>query len=237
MNTPFKFLFIILFSSFSLINSTNLRKVAEIPEIDSLLKGFPINYQSLQKELNAQRCTMKDSFNLAFFKSLVSTGNIKHYLNKEEKDFDSLKKEITDLMGVSNAKEAYINGVFETLISRYKKNNDLKEWMNFNIITTARNQKNSIAYGSLFVIFKDEKYQIIFCYGYGDFIIEYNAQNACFLGSEGAYKYIATSVTSAYLSKDLEYFNSQYLVLFMNLVAFKVFGNKYNMELPYPDIK
>ena len=186
MNSPFTFLFIILFSSFSLINSTNLRKVAEIPEIDSLLKGFPINYQSLQKELNAQRCTMKDSFNLAFFKSLVSTGNIKHYLNKEEKDFDSLKKEITDLMGVSNAKEAYINGVFETLISRHKKNNDLKEWMNFNIITTARNQKNSIAYGSLFVIFKDEKYQIIFCYGYGDFKIEYNAQNACFLGSEGA---------------------------------------------------
>ena len=140
-------------------------------------------------------------------------------------------------MGVSNVREAYINDAFDSLIPRFKKNNDLKEWMNFNVITTVRNQQNSIAYGSLFVIFKDEKYQIIFCYGYGDFKIVYNAQNAVFLGSENSYKYIATSVSSSYFSKDLEYFNSQYLVLFMNLVAFKVFGNKYNMELPYPDIK
>lgn len=237
MNSSFTFLLIILFSSFFSINSSNLRKVAEFPESSSLFECFPIVYESLQKELKSQRTTMKSSFNLAFFKNLESTGNIKYYLNKEEKDFDSIIQDISALMGVSDSKRASVNDLFESLILRYKKNKDLDNWMNFNIITTVRKEKNSIAYGSLFALFKDGKYYFIFCYGYGNFNIEYNAQNAVLLGDKPNYRYLATSVTATYYSKDLEYFNSQYLVLFMNLVGFKVFGNKNNMDLPEPKLE
>ena len=237
MNISFIFLFIFIFSSFSFIESLNLRKVDAIPELSSLLNGFNISYQCLQKELKSHRSTIKNTLNLNFFKSLESTGKVKTYFYKEEKDFDSITKDIGALMGVSDIKEAYVNNLFWDLIPRYKKNNDLKDWMNFNIITTVRNDKDSISYGSLFAIFKDGKYHFIFCYGYGDFKIRYIGLSACFLGTENARKYLATSITSTYYSKELEYFNSEYIVLYMNLVGFKVFGNKYNIELPYPNLE
>ena len=109
--------------------------------------------------------------------------------------------------------------------------------MNFNIISTITNDKGSIAYGSLYAIFKDGKYHFIFCYGYGKFNIEFNALNAVFLGYEGNYIYVATSVSSTYYTKDLEYFNAQYIVLFMNTVGFKVLGNYFKLELPYPNLE
>ena len=237
MNTSFILLLIFLFSSFSFIESSNLRKTEEIQELNTLLNGFNITYQFLQKELKSQRSTIKNILNLSFFKSLESTGKVKTYFYKEEKDFDSIINDIIALMGLSNQKESSMEEVFKNLIPRYKENNDLNNWMNFNVISTAKNDKDSISYGCFFVIFRDGKYHIIFCYGYGDFKITYNAVNACYLGTESDHKYLSTSVTSTYYSKELEFFNSQYIVFFMNLVGFKVFGNNYNIELPYPNLE
>ena len=242
MYTSFTYLFFILFSLFSLfsfIKSTNLRKAEENPLFTSLLKGIPISYQSLQKELKSQKTTMKNILNISYFKSLESSGKITYYLNKEEKDFDSIIKDINILMGISNPNKAFVSQIFENHIPRFKTSNDLNNlnnWMNFNIISTITNDKGSIAYGSLYAIFKDGKYHFIFCYGYGKFNIEFNALNAVFLGYEGNYIYVATSVSSTYYTKDLEYFNAQYIVLFMNTVGFKVLGNYFKLELPYPNL-
>ena len=72
MNTSFILLLIFLFSSFSFVESSNLRKTEEIQELNTLLNGFNITYQFLQKELKSQRSTIKNILNLSFFKSLES---------------------------------------------------------------------------------------------------------------------------------------------------------------------
>ena len=136
MNTSFILLLIFLFSSFSFIESSNLRKTEEIQELNTLLNGFNITYQFLQKELKSQRSTIKNILNLSFFKSLESTGKVKTYFYKEEKDFDSIIKDIISLMGLFNQKESSVEEVFKNLIPRYKANNDLNNWMNFNVIST-----------------------------------------------------------------------------------------------------
>ena len=61
--------------------------------------------------------------------------------------------------------------------------------------------------------------------------------NVVFMGTKNDYKYVATSVSSTYYSKDLEYFDASYMMLFFNLVGFKVLGNNYNLELPYPNLE
>ena len=89
-------------ASFILINSSNLRKNDEIiiPDIDILLTGLPISYSILQKELKSQKCPLKKELSIPFIKELESNSNIKYYINKELKDFDSIIRDIIISMGI-----------------------------------------------------------------------------------------------------------------------------------------
>ena len=232
------FFLLLASASFILINSSNLRKNDEItiPDIDILLTGLPTSYSILQKEMKSQKCPLKKEFSISFIKELESNSNIKYYLNKEIKDFDSIIKDIIKTMGISNPQHAYVIDIFKDKISEDKEYFHTNKWVNFNIITTVRNEEDTISFGSVFSTLNEGKFNFIFCYGYTNFKAEFNANNLVFLGSKGDFRYIATLKCSNYLSKELNFHDATYLVDFMNLVGFKVFGNKYNLELPYPNL-
>ena len=236
LNTLLFLLFLII-SSFSLIKSSNLRKNEEIiPDLNILLAGLPTSYSILQKELISQKPSISKVLDLSYFKTLESNSNIKYYLNKELKDFDSIIKDIIISMGISNPQHAYVIDIFKDKISEDKEYFHTNKWVNFNIITTVRNEEDTISFGSVFSTLNEGKFNFIFCYGYTNFKAEFNANNLVFLGSKGDFRYIATLKCSNYLSKELNFHDATYLVDFMNLVGFKVFGNKYNLELPYPNL-
>ena len=233
------FLLFSIISILSLVKSSNLRKNDEItiPDIDYLLTGLPISYSGLQKEMKSQKkCSMYKKLTLSYFKTLESSCNIKYYLNKELKDFDSIIRDIIKTMGISNPQHAYVIDIFKDKISEDKEYFHTNKWVNFNIITTVRNEEDTISFGSLFTTLNEGKFNFIFCYGYTNFKAEFNANNLVFLGSKGDFRYIATLKCSNYLSKELNFHDATYLVDFMNLVGFKFFGNKYGLELPYPEI-
>ena len=220
------------------INTFNLRKNTEekIPDIDILLTGLPKSYSLLQKEVKSQKCKLSKKLSLSFIKELESNSNIKYYLNKEKKDFDSIIKDVIKSMGISNPQHAYVVDIFNDKISEDKEYFHTNKWVNFNIITTVRNEEDTISFGSVFSTLNEGKFNFIFCYGYTNFKAEFNANNLVFLGSKGDFRYIATLKCSNYLSKELNFHDATYLVDFMNLVGFKVLGNKYNLDLPYPNL-
>ena len=95
--------------------------------------------------MKSQKCSISKELSLSYFKALESNSNIKYYLNKEKKDFDSIIKDIIKSMGISNPQHAYVLDIFEDKISEDKEYFHTNKWVNFNIITTARNEENSTA--------------------------------------------------------------------------------------------
>ena len=68
----FIFNLFLIYSSFSFIKATNLRKNIEekIPDLDSLLAGIPVSYSLLQKELLSQKTKIKKELSQSYFNSL-----------------------------------------------------------------------------------------------------------------------------------------------------------------------
>ena len=229
-------LLVLLNSIFCSIKSSNLRKTEEVPEIDYLLTGLPTSYDLLHKEFLSEITSVSKVLSLSYFKSLESSPKIKYYLNKDKGDFDSIINDVISLMGISNPKHSYVVDTIKNKIPQYEEYFNSNRWMNYNIVTTVRNDANTIAFGSLFASFVGGKYNFIFCYGSGNFPVNFSGSNAVFLGKEGDWRYIATSISSTYDSKDLVYDDTYYIIRFMNLAAFKIIGNKYNIPLPYPNI-
>ena len=141
-------------------------------------------------------------------------------------------------MEISNPNHAYLHDIFVNKIPQNDKYAKFNTWMNYNIITTVRNDENSIAYGSLFVTKKDEKYHFILSYGYGikEFKAKYNGMNVVALGKDGDYKYHQSSDSTSFNWDDLDDNDSNYIIMYMNLEGFKVLGNKYDIPLPYPKL-
>ena len=236
LNTLLFLLFLII-SSFSLIKSSNLRKNDEIiPNLNILLTGLPISYSILQKELISQKPSISKELDLSYFKTLESFSNIKYYLNKELKDFDSIIKDIIKTIDTSNPQNGIVLDIFRNKIAVHPEYFNFNKWVNFNIITTVRNEKDTISFGSIFTSFNEGKFNFIFCYGYGDFKANFGGNNVVFLGKEGNYRYRETQRSTTYSSNDFESYDEDYLIRFMNLVGFKVIGNKYGIQLPYPEI-
>jgi len=233
------FLLFSIISILSLVKSSNLRKNDEIiiPDIDYLLTGLPTSYSGLQKEMKSQKkCSMYKKLTLSYFKTLESNCNIKYYLNKELKDFGSIIKDIIKTMGISNPQHAYVIDIFDYKLKERKDFFDDNKWVNFNIMTTIRNEEDTISFGSIFTTLNEGKFNFIFCYGYGDFKVNFSGNDAVLLGKEGDYKYVATAKSCTYWSKDMDEKDASYIVDFLNLVGFKFFGNKYGLDLPYPEI-
>ena len=107
--------------------------------------------------------------------------------------------------------------------------------MNFNIITTVRKDENTISFASLYADKNNDKFDFIFCFGFGDFNKNFNGENIVDLGvNQNTYKEISQTYTSS--SSDFQDSNDEnYLIHFMNLIGFKILGNKYNLDLPYPE--
>ena len=217
--------------------SSNLRKNSQtIPDIDSLLSGLPTSYSILSNTLISDKPSIAKELSLSYFKSLETNSKIEFFLNKDLKDFDAIMDAIISLMGISNPQHAYVHDIFKNKIPIYEDYRKFNTWMNYNIITTVRYEKNTISFGSLFVSFNEGKFNFIFCYGNGAFKVNFSADNVVFLGANGNWKYVETSRSDNYSAKDFEDDDVNYLVRFMNLVGFKVIGNKYNLQLPYPEI-
>ena len=71
----------------------------------------------------------------------------------------------------------------------------------------------------------------------GSFKANFGGNNVVFLGKKGDYKYRETQRSTTSSSNDFESYDIDYLIRFMNLVGFKVIGNKYGIQLPYPEIE
>ena len=236
LNTLLFLLFLII-SSFSLIKSSILRKNEEIIlDLNILLAGLPTSYSILQKELISQKSSISKVLDLSYFKTLESNSNIKYYLNKELKDFDSIIKDIIKTIDTSNPQNGFVLDIFRNKIAEHPEYFNYNKWVNFNIITTVRNEKDTISFGSLFTSFNEGKFNFIFCYGYGDFKADFGGKNVVFLGMEGDYRYREIQRSASYSSKDFNGDDPDYIIMFMNLVGFKVIGNVYGIQLPYPEI-
>ena len=232
----FLFFFLLIMSPFSSIKATHLRQAEEVANLDTLLAGLPTSYEALRNKLESKVASIKDILSLSYFKSLESNSNVKYYLNKETKDFEAIIKDMIDSMGISNPNHAYFHNIFEYKIQESEQYAKFNTWMNYNVFTTVRNDKNSIAYGSLFVTKKDEKYHFIFIYGAGEFKVNFNGMNVVALGKDGDYKYHQTSDSSTFNWNDLDDNDSNYIIMFMNLEGFKILGNKYDIPLVYPKL-
>ena len=221
----------------TLINASNLRKNIEvIQDIDFLIKGLPTSYSKLNKEMLSQKAKIKKDLTLSYFNSLVSSAKIKYYINKGQKDFNFISKDIIKSMGLSNPQHAYVLDIFENKITEHMEFYENNKWVNYNIITTVRNEENTISFGSIFISFNEGKYNFIFCYGFGKFKFNFNGSNIAFLGKNNYFDYIATSKTCTYSSKDFDFHDASYIIDFMNLVGFKSFGDVYDLALPDPDL-
>ena len=221
----------------TLINASNLRKNIEvIQDIDFLIKGLPTSYSKLNKEMLSQKAKIKKDLTLSYFNSLVSSAKIKYYINKGQKDFNFISKDIIKSMGLSNPQHAYVLDIFENKITEHMEFYENNKWVNYNIITTVRNEENTISFGSIFISFNEGKYNFIFCYGLGNFKFNFNGSNIAFLGKNNYFDYIATSKTCTYSSKDFDFHDASYIIDFMNLVGFKSFGDVYGLALPDPDL-
>ena len=221
----------------TLINASNLRKNIEvIQDIDFLIKGLPTSYSKLNKEMLSQKAKIKKDLTLSYFNSLVSSAKIKYYINKEQKDFNFISKDIIKSLGLSNSQHAYVLDIFENKITEHMEFYENNKWVNYNIITTVRNEENTISFGSIFISFNEGKYNFIFCYGLGNFKFNFNGSNIAFLGKNNYFDYIATSKTCTYSSKDFDFHDASYIIDFMNLVGFKSFGDVYGLALPDPDL-
>ena len=184
----------------------------------------------------SQKANIKKELTLPYFNSLVSSAKIKYYINKGQKDFNFISTDIIKSMGLSNPQHAYVLDIFENKITEHMEYYENNKWVNYNIITTVRNEENTISFGSIFISFNEGKYNFIFCYGLGNFKFNFNGSNIAFLGKNNYFDYLATSKTCTYSSKDFDFHDASYIIDFMNLVGFKSFGDVYGLALPDPDL-
>ena len=77
-----------------------------------------------------------------------------------------------------------------------------------------RTDQNSISFRSLYIIKNNDKYNFIFCHGFGDFTKIFNGKNIVFLDiDQNKYNEISQAYTSSLnfpYSSDENYFNSFY---------------------------
>ena len=218
------------------VYNLNLRKGDEnINNLDSLLKNIPIIYDSLYTKMLSEKSNISKDLTSSYFKKLENNSKVKFYLNKDSNDFQSIIDDMIISMGISNKNHAYIRDIFYNKISLHDEYFDNKKWMNFNIITTVRNDENTISFASLYADKNNDKFDFIFCFGFGDFNKNFNGENIVDLGvNQNTYKEISQTYTSS--SSDFPDSNDEnYLIHFMNLIGFKILGNKYNLDLPYPE--
>ena len=227
-----KFIFIILL--LGTIYSFNLRKgQKEIKYLDTLLKDLPSIYESLYNKILNEKSEISKELTSAYFKQIESNSKTKYYLDKDENDFDFMIEDVINTMGISNKKHAYVFDTFRNQIDNHQGYMKNHQWMCFNIITTVRTDKNTIAYGSLYVNKIEQKYNFIFTYGHGDFNRIFSARNAIFLGRPNEFVEPSNAYSSS--SKDFPDSRDEYsLMHFLNLVGFKSFGNEYDLPLPEP---
>lgn len=139
-------------------------------------------------------------------------------------------------MDLSNPQHAYVLDIFENKITEHMEYYENNKWVDYNIITTIRNEEITISFGSIFVSLNEGKYNFIFCYGFGNFKSNYNGSNIVFLGKNNYFDYLATSKTCTYSSKDLDFHDETYIIDFMSLVGFKSFRDVYGLALPDPNL-
>ena len=165
-----------------------------------------------------------------YFKNVESTSKIKFYQDKELKDFHSIAEDILTSMKIPD--------FFASQIFKYKIVDNPQIFYNgnsvsFNLINTASDDKSKIVYGSLYVTKKEDKYNFIFCYGFGNFNRIFNGFNAFNLGKTNYHESMSGAVTSSiYFPNSIE---ESYLMHFMDLVGLKVLGNNFSIDLPYPN--
>lgn len=221
---------------FQFVYNLNLRNEHDnINNLDSLLMNIPSIYDSLYEKLLSEKSSISKDLTTNYFKKIENNSKIKYYLNKDYNDFQSIIDDMIISMGISNKKFSYLNDIFYNKISLHDEYFDNKKWMNFNIITTVRNDENTISLGTLYVDKNNDKYDIIFCFGFGDFNKNFNGENIVNLGLNQN-KYNEISQTSTSSSSDFPDTNDDnYLIHFMNLIGFKILGNNYDLDLPYPE--
>ena len=229
---------IILISLLSLSHNTNLRKEEYKIDEKSILENLIPIYNSLYHQMLEEQVQIKKELpknllkdlDTEYFKSVESTSKIKFYQDKELKDFHSIVEDILTSMKIPD--------FFASQIFKYKIVDNPQIFYNgnsvsFNLINSASDDKNKIAYGSLYVTKKEDKYNFIFCYGFGNFNRIFNGFNAFNLGKTNYHESMSGAVTSSiYFPNSIE---ESYLMHFMDLVGLKVLGNNFSIDLPYPD--
>ena len=205
-----------------------------INNLDSLLKNIPGIYDSLYTKMLSEKSNISKDLTSSYFKKIENNSRVKFYLNKDSNDFQSIIDDMIISLGISNKNHAYLRDIFYNKISLHDEYFDNKKWMNFNIITTVRYDENTISFASLYVDKNNNKYDFIFCFGFGDFNKNFNGENVVDLRvNQIKYNEISQTYTSS--SSDFQDSNDEnYLIHFMNLIGFKILGNQYNLDLPYP---
>ena len=99
-------------------------------------------------------------------------------------------------LGISNKNHTYLRDIFYNKISLHAEYFNNKKWMNFNIITTVRDNENTFSFASLYVDKNNDKYDFIFCFAFRDFNKNFNGENIVNLGvNQNTYKEISQAYT------------------------------------------
>jgi hypothetical protein len=224
---------IYLISVIKLTLNINLRKEVKVMNIDLLLSHLQPLYNSLYQKMLKQQCDISKELTTNYFKKIESNTKIKYYLNKNLEDFNSIINDIILSMKITKNKFTYIFNIFEDEIPTHKEYFYNNNWVNFNILTTLISEEKSIAFGNLYVFKKQDKFDFIFCYGFGQFNRVFSGKTTILL-NQNEYKVTQQS----YVSSSLDFkdsYDEDYLFFFMNLIGFKIVGNEYNINLPYPE--
>ena len=119
----------------------------------------------------------KGNITLDYIKDAESTGTMKLYLNKREKELLIVAREVVEAIRAIDGEDAIgshyrqlFHDISEDLQHHLKNFNELK-WCSLFIGTTKISRVGKVGYGNLFLIKKGQALDIIFVYGFAKNII------------------------------------------------------------------
>ena len=233
MNKIFINIILLVICGFSL--NKKLRLLQEPAKLDNLLTIITKVYNNNMKEY----IYGNENFTLNYFKDVESKGNVTLFLSVKPYSINTTIKQCLIKMGISNRYNDFIKDVYE-YFSRIQddneEQNELKWFSNF-LGSTKSKKSGMIGYGNLLIIRKGFTFDIILVYGFAKNVIP------C-LGEEGQYE---TSIchdvsrqyryTGGFMRSTSDHCfkgEGNIVMQFLELVSYKILGNKYGLNLSYP---
>ena len=237
-----KLINIIIFFLFGFALNKNLRSLDEPVKFDDLLEKIPKFYNELD-ECFYDDSPYKGNITLDYIKDAESTGQKKLYLNIRQKELLIVTREVLEAIRAIDGEDKTVSHYKQLF---YQISNDLEyflnnyfelQWYSYFMGTTEISKVGKVGYGFLFLIKKGQALDIIFVYGFAKNIIPIKSHSLFTMEYDLNWLYMPSTISSSLRLTDCKNEEDVYLFEFLKMVAVKIFGNYYHINLDYPKLK